>query len=58
MFVIGFLSYAYVVLNIHDRNTQSSGLEQKCETTDKEPKLKDLPCEECSLLANDDVKMS
>ncbi|XP_048538555.1 C2 and GRAM domain-containing protein At1g03370-like [Triticum urartu] len=38
--------------------TRSSGLEQKGETTDKEPEPKQLPNEEVSLLGNEDVKMS
>ncbi|CAL5059677.1 unnamed protein product [Urochloa decumbens] len=37
---------------------RSSGLEQKGEILDKESELKELTCEEGSLLANDDVKMS
>lgn len=37
---------------------RSSGLEQKGETIDKESELKELPCEEGSLLANDEVKLS
>ncbi|PVH65787.1 hypothetical protein PAHAL_1G076600 [Panicum hallii] len=37
---------------------RSSGLEQKGEIIDKESELKELPYEEGSLLANDDVKMS
>lgn len=37
---------------------RSSGLEQKGEMIDKEPEAKQLPCEEGSLLANEDVKMS
>ncbi|KAL6628972.1 hypothetical protein ACP70R_028737 [Stipagrostis hirtigluma subsp. patula] len=36
---------------------RSSGLEQKGGMTDKDPE-KELPCEEASLLANEDVKMS
>jgi len=35
---------------------RSSGLEQKGEIIDKESELKELPYEEGSLLANDDVK--
>jgi len=37
---------------------RSSGLEQKGEIIDKESELKELPYEEGSQLANDDVKMS
>lgn len=37
---------------------RSPGLEQKGETIDKEPELKENPYEEGSLLANEDVKMS
>jgi len=37
---------------------RSSGLEQKGEIIDKESEMKELPYEEGSLLANDDVKMS
>lgn len=37
---------------------RSSGLEQKGEMIDKEPEPKQLPCEEVSLLGNEDVKMS
>jgi len=41
-----------------DYQTYLSGLEQKGEIIDKESELKELPYEEGSLLANDDVKMS
>ncbi|CAL4970763.1 unnamed protein product [Urochloa decumbens] len=37
---------------------RSSGLEQKGEILDKDSELKELICEEGSILANDDVKMS
>ncbi|XP_062223783.1 C2 and GRAM domain-containing protein At1g03370-like [Phragmites australis] len=37
---------------------RSSGLVQKGDMIDKEPELKELPCEEGSLLANEDVNMS
>ncbi|CAM0946268.1 unnamed protein product [Alopecurus aequalis] len=38
--------------------THSLDLEQNGEMIDKEPELKQLPCEESSLLGNEDVKMS
>ncbi|TVU32951.1 hypothetical protein EJB05_24716, partial [Eragrostis curvula] len=37
---------------------RSSGLEQKGEMIEKDPELKEQPCEDGSLLANEDVKLS